>query len=324
MSGREDRSSADLPPRGSFADCWFLTGPTASGKTRLALELARRLNCEIVAMDSMTLYRGMDVGTAKPTAPERARVAHHLIDVLEPTEPASVDWYLRHASKARAEIRSRGRQPLFVGGTPLYLKALLRGLFSGPSADPLFRARMEAEAHAVGGDELHRRLAKVDPVAAGRIASGDLRRIVRALEVFEQTGRPISDWQREFGLPTSPAPRVACLWLARPELYRRINERVLAMFAAGWTQEVRLLRERHGRLGREASQAVGYREILGHLEGQGTLEETIACIQQRSRRFAKHQQTWFRHMEEIVRFDVDPAEPADAIVRRLAEFFTNP
>jgi tRNA dimethylallyltransferase len=299
----------------TFRDSLILTGPTGSGKTALGVELAERLGAEIVAMDSMTLYRGMDVGTAKPTVEERRRVPHHLIDVLDPWESASVAWWLERAAEAVAEIRGRGRRVLFVGGTPLYLKALLCGLFDGPPADAVLRARLTAEA-VRDRAALHARLAAVDPATARRLHPNDVRRVVRALEVFELTGRPISAWQgqwrtsaemkvlsAESGLPTQHSAlstqhsiRVLCLTLPRPELYARINRRVEAMIAAGWVEEVGRLRQLPHPLSREASQALGYREVGDYLDGKVSLPATVELIQTRSRRFAKRQLTWFRHL----------------------------
>src|SRR5437763_664579 len=173
-----------------FANALILTGPTGSGKTELGLELAERLGAEIVCMDSMTLYRGLDVGTAKPTAAERARVPHHLIDVLDPWESANVAWWLDRAAAACADIRSRGRRPLLVGGTPFYLKAVLYGLFDAPPLDRDLRSALEAEAMRVGPAAFHDRLRAVDPAAAARLHPNDVRRVVRALEVWQLTGKP--------------------------------------------------------------------------------------------------------------------------------------
>ncbi len=185
-----------LPP--PFQNALVLTGPTASGKTPLGIEIAQRLDAEIVAMDSMTLYRGMDIGTAKPTPEERALVPHHLIDVLDPWKSASVAWWLERAADCVRDIESRGKRVLFVGGTPLYLKALLCGLFDGPPADHALRQQLEAEAATHGSAHLHARLAAVDPASALRIHAHDVRRMVRALEVYTLTGTPLSMWQTQW------------------------------------------------------------------------------------------------------------------------------
>src|SRR5438876_1991610 len=232
-----------------FERALILAGPTASGKTKLGLEIAEQLNAEIVSMDSMTLYRGMDIGTAKPAPEDRERIRHHLIDVLDPWESASVAWWLQQAEQCCREIESRGKRILLVGGTPLYLKALLRGLFDGPPADPELRQRLTQEGERDGDQALHQRLAEVDPVSASRLHPHDVRRIVRALEVWEVTRRPISAWQQQWkprggsriedrGLKIEDRgwPVDRCLWLdvPRQELYDRINGRVREMMAKGW------------------------------------------------------------------------------------------
>ncbi|MBX7167039.1 MAG: tRNA (adenosine(37)-N6)-dimethylallyltransferase MiaA [Pirellulales bacterium] len=280
-------------------ECWYLTGPTASGKSAVGVELAKQLDAEIVSLDSMAIYRGMEIGTAKPTAAERQRVPHHLIDLREPAEEFSVAQYLAAAHECVAGIRSRGRQAVFVGGTPLYLKTLLRGLFPGPPADRELRARLSAEAERTGSDALHARLAVVDREAAARISPSDVRRLVRALEVYELTGRPISAWQQQFDRARpAEACRVFCLSWPVAELNRRIDERVDAMFAAGWVEEVRRLRAAPGGLGMTALQAVGYREIAEALDGQLELPAAIEQIKLRTRQFAKRQRTWFRSLSE--------------------------
>src|SRR5215468_10000536 len=185
----------------AFANALILTGPTACGKTALALELAERIGGEIVALDSMTVYRGMDIGTAKPSAAERTRVPHHLIDVLDPWESLTVAWWLAQAETACAEIAARGKRPIFVGGTPFYLKALLHGLFDGPPSDAELRRSLEEEAERDGVVALHARLATVDAKTAARLHPNDVRRVVRALEVHALTGKPISDWQQTWDTP---------------------------------------------------------------------------------------------------------------------------
>jgi tRNA dimethylallyltransferase len=281
-----------------FPQALVLTGPTGSGKSGLALDLAERLDAEIVSMDSMALYRHMDIGTAKPTAEDRRRIPHHLIDVLEPWESASVAWWLERAIECSQVITRRGKRPLFVGGTPLYLKALLYGLFKGPPADESIRHRLTEYASALGAAALHARLGSVDPASAGRLHPNDVRRIIRALEVWELTGKPMSDWQREWKKETNQqiAGRCLCLDLPRPELYARIDERVEQMIADGWVEEARELRRLERPLSREAAQALGYKEMFAFLDGQADLAETIQRIEMRSRNFAKRQMTWFRQL----------------------------
>jgi tRNA dimethylallyltransferase len=283
---------------GPFASARVLTGPTGAGKTRLALEIAARLEAEIVSMDSMAVYRGMDIGTAKPTAAERGAIAHHLIDVLDPWESASVAWWLEQAALICNDIVRRGKTPLFVGGTPLYLKALIFGLFAGPAADETLRRRLAEDAERLGAHSLHGRLQKVDPQAAARIHANDMRRVIRALEVFELTGRPISAWQTEWAAPAPLHGEPAIHWIdwPRAELYERIDRRVEAMFALGLVDEVRRLRSLPKPLSREARQALGYREVLDHLDGKLPLPDTIAAVKTHSRQFAKRQLTWFRRL----------------------------
>lgn len=282
-----------MPPSPSaFADALVLTGPTGSGKSAVALELAQRIGADIISMDSMTLYRGLDIGTAKPSREEQARVRHHLIDVLDPWDSANVAWWLDRAADACADIRLRGRRPLFVGGTPFYLKALLCGLFDSPPADPQLRQRLEAEADPAA---LHTRLAKVDPTTAARLHVNDVRRVVRALEVWELTGQPISAFQQSWDAPPAPLPCVVLNW-PRDELYRRIDSRVDAMLAAGWLDEVRRLADLPRPLSKEAAQALGYRELLAHLNG-ADWAETVVLIKTRTRQFAKRQLTWFRNLD---------------------------
>lgn len=288
--------------RGPFADVYVLAGPTGAGKTRAALDIAQRIGAEIVSMDSMALYRGMDVGTAKPTPAERARVPHHLIDVLDPWESGSVADWLAWAEAACADIRTRGKRPLVVGGTPLYLKALLFGLFDGPRADAELRAKLEAEAVETGPAALHRRLQAVDPASAAKLHPNDVRRVIRALEVHALTGRAISDLQREWAAaPPDPASR-RVVWLDWPRdtLYRRIDARVDQMFADGLVDEARRLLAGPRPPSREASQALGYRETFAHLAGAASLVATIADVKQHSRQFAKRQLTWFRNLAGCV------------------------
>jgi tRNA dimethylallyltransferase len=282
-----------------FHKSLVLTGPTSSGKTVLGVELAERLDAEIISMDSMALYRGMDIGTAKPNAEERRRIRHHLIDVLDPWEAGSVAWWLNAAAHCVRDIENRGKQVLFVGGTPLYLKALMHGLFQGPPADLELRGRLETEARQAGSPVLWQRLAAVDPLSAARLHPNDTRRLIRALEVWELTGRPLSTWQTQWReLPAEESGRVQVIWLDLPreELYARIDARVDRMIEAGLVEEVRALRRLPLPVSREAAQGLGYKEVFAFLDGATPLEDTVTRIQMRCRRFAKRQLTWFRHL----------------------------
>lgn len=258
----------DPIPAPAARDCWYLTGPTAAGKTQVGLELAERLGAEIISLDSMAVYQGMDIGTAKPTAADRARVPHHLLDLVPPTEDFSLSEYIDAAHAAIQEIRRRGRQVLFVGGTPLYLKALLRGVYQGPPPDWEFRMRIEEELQHVPVTALHERLQVIDPLLAARLHPHDKRRIIRGLEVFKLTGQRLSHLQTQFdeGRPAHEMKVFVLDW-PREELHRRIEARVRQMFHAGLVEEVRGLVARYGQLSRTAMQAVGYREVLRYLGG---------------------------------------------------------
>ena len=306
----------------SMSARFFLVGPTAAGKTAVALEIARRLPVEIVSLDSMSVYRGMDIATAKPTKEERATVPHHLIDVVEPTESFSVGRYVVMAKGVAAEIDSRGKHPLFVGGTPLYLKALVSGLFDGPAADPVFRAELEQRARMEGVPALHKELRAVDPDASERIHPNDLRRIVRALEVFHKTGKPLSAQQTQWSqVLEQQEVRIAGLAWDRAVLYRRIDQRVERMFAAGLVDEVRGLLEKHGPLGREASQALGYREVLAYLAAGTDLAATVSLVKRNTRRMAKRQLTWFRSFRRIQWFEMTEVSVAAYVAEEIARFY---
>ncbi len=305
---------APAPPVPARIPClhsWYLSGATATGKTAVGLALARRLDAEIISLDSMAIYRGMDIGTAKPSAAEQAEIRHHLIDIRDPCEDFSVAEYVASAENAIAEIRGRGKLPLFVGGTPLYLKTLLRGLDDVPPADWEFRSQVAAELEHAGSDALYRRVQQVDPLAASQLHPHDTRRLIRVLEVHRATGEPLSHRQFAFeeGRPATEC-RVFVLRRDRGELHGRIEQRVTSMLAAGLVDEVRQLAAARGGLGRTAGQAVGYCEILEMLAGKCNEAAAVARIRQRTRRFAKRQETWFRSLSEC-RF-LDLTGPTDA------------
>ena len=282
----------------------YLVGPTGVGKTAAALVLAERIPLEIVSADSMQVYRGLDILSAKPSPDERARVPHHLVDILDVTETFSAAEFRRLAGRAIADIRSRAKLPLVVGGTGLYIKALADGIFDGPEASSDIRQQFLAEADANGPQALHARLAEVDPPAAARIATNDVRRIVRALEVYETTRRPISEHQTEWQRPRP------CLMLGlrmlRAMLYQRIEQRVEAMFNAGVVEEVRRLVEAGIEHSPTAMQAIGLAEIIALLRGDHTLDEAKHAVKSNTRRYAKRQLTWFRKDARIRWYDVVP------------------
>ncbi|GAB4154954.1 MAG: tRNA (adenosine(37)-N6)-dimethylallyltransferase MiaA [Planctomycetaceae bacterium] len=279
--------------------CWFLAGPTASGKTRTALKLAEHLNAEIISLDSMAIYRNMDIGTAKPSPEEQKRVPHHLIDILDPHEDYTVAEYVVAASQCCEDILKRGRTPLFVGGTGLYLRSLLRGVFAGPPADEELRNRMEQECRDFGPELLFARLQTVDPETAERLHPNDTRRVIRALEVYHVTGKPLSVQQNQPPLPVEQRPRhVFALNPPREWLYRRINDRVTKMIECDLVGEVQELIASPKPLSKTARQALGYKEIIDALESGEPLESAFDYIRTRTRQFAKRQCTWFRNLPE--------------------------
>ncbi len=294
-----------------------LTGPTASGKTDVAIALAEKIGGEILSLDSVAVYRGMDIGSAKPSASDQSRVPHHLIDLVEPTDEFSVARYLRAAHAAVDDVCSRGRTPIFVGGTPMYLKGVLRGFDPGPPADWEFRKAVEADLQVYGIEALRKRLWQVDPLAAHRIGDNDARRMIRALEVARYTGRPISHRQIQFdqAVPASGC-RVFSLRWSRPVLHARINARVDVMFSAGLVDEVRELLKRHGQLSRTACQAVGYREVIEHLQdGPLDLAQTIEAVATHTRQLAKRQESWLRSFSEIRPLEINESMNVESIVQ---------
>jgi len=306
MSG-PDRPPATPDPRPG--PVLALVGPTAAGKTELALALAERLGAEVVSADAMLVYRGMDIGTAKPTPQERARVPHHLVDLVDPGEEFSVARFQPLARAAIADVLERGRLPLLVGGSGLYFHAVVDD-FVFPPTDPAVRARLEAEAAAAGLPELYARLAAADPAAAARIQPGNLRRTVRALEVMELTGRPFSSFRAAMDDPVSRY-RLTVLGLdPGAELLRaRVAERVAAMAAAGLVEEVRRLAERP--LSRTARQALGYKELLDAIEQGTAVAEALEAVVRRTRSYARRQLAWFRR-DPRVRWSTLPPGPERA------------
>ena len=293
---------------------YFILGCTASGKSSVALELARRLGGQIVSIDSMKVYRRMDIGTAKPPAEVRSEIPHHCIDIVEPSEQFSVARYVEFADRAISEIAQAGAAVLAVGGTGLYIKALSEGLFEGPGADAQVRARLKDRADGEGLAALHAELTAVDPQAAGRIHPNDEKRIIRALEVYELTGETITVLQQQWD---RPGRRYDCVFIGlrrdREDVNRRINARVKRMVEAGLCDEVAALLGEPAGLSRQAAQALGYAEMIDHLRGRCSLAQAIERIKINTRQFARRQRTWFRRLGDVHWVDVAAETPlADA------------
>ncbi len=278
-----------------------LLGPTAVGKSRLAVEIAQRINGEIISADSMQVYRRMDIGTAKLSLEERQGIPHHLIDIRDPDEPWTVSDFVEQTNKLTNEITRRGRIPIIVGGTGLYLWAFFEG-FSFPiaAADKEIRRQLEKESLS----DLYSRLSRIDPKAAKKINANDKKRIIRALEVFELTGTPITEAQkREPKISFSDLPILIGLNFAREELYKRINERVDGMIAKGLIQEVKSLLAKGYSKELPSFQALGYKEVVEYLDGKWTKEKMLEELKKRTRNFARRQMTWLRRFKNVKWFE---------------------
>lgn len=297
-------------------------GATATGKSALALHLAEHLDGEIVNADALQVYRGLDIGTGKPTAADRARVPHHLLDILAPNEPLSAGELTRRARAAIADIQSRNRTPIVVGGSGLYLRALLSGISPMPKIEPRLRAWLISAGARHGLPTLRRWLRILDAVTAARTTDGDTQRTLRALELALSTGHPQSWWiaRAPFASDTLPAVRIG-LTLPRTVLYDRIAERVSAMVAMGWVREVQGLLKAGWDPGSPAFQAIGYRQLAQHVRGEIGLDQAVEETIRATRRFAKRQATWFRREPDVVWFEAD--DP-DATVSRVLDFLKNP
>ena len=299
-----------------------LVGPTASGKSELALAVAERCGAEIVSLDSMQVYRRMDVGTAKPDAAMQRRVPHHMVDLVPPSERYDVQRFLADLRPLLAELEERGARALFVGGTAFYLKVLTHGLFEGPPANLELRERLKQEAAELGNEALHARLAAVDPPSAERLHANDVRRVVRALEVHEETGRALSEWQREWGWRGQGDAAGRERYLVgvgheAPELDARIECRARRMLEAGWIEEAVAIREDPG-FGPTAIQALGYAEVLRHADGELDREECVLEIALRTRQFARRQRTWYRKFPEIRWLVGSPEEDLERLTAEAA------
>ena len=291
----------------------LILGVTASGKASLGFELAKRLDGEIISVDSMKVYRRMDIGTAKPSLERQRQIRYHLIDVVEPSQSFSVDQFLEQTDAAVSRIQAAGRQVVAVGGTAMYIKALLHGLFEGPASDPVIRQRLIDRIADEGLSALHRRLAAVDPQAAARIHPNDQRRIVRALEVYELTGKPISALQKQW--ETEAADDWYVIGLRRPKEVEnhRINLRVKRMAQEGLLDEVKSLLAESEPMSKQARAAIGYSEVIAHLQGAYSFEEAIERIKINTRKLAKAQRTWFKTFRNVHWIDITEADTVDSV-----------
>jgi tRNA dimethylallyltransferase len=298
----------------------IILGPTAAGKSELALALAAAVDGEIVNADSQQVYRYLDIGTGKPSKADRERVAHHLIDIVNPDEEFNVALYRRLATEQIAQIDQRGGKCIVCGGSGLYLKALTQGLFEGPGQDAGIRRELEWEIERAGLASLYRRLAEVDPSVTSTIHPNDRQRTIRALEVYRMTGKPLSDWQREHGFQERPLAALKIgLCREREELYARINRRCERMVEGGLLQEVRGVMARGYGLHLKPLQSIGYRQMGQVLMGAQELLPAIEEMKQETRRFAKRQLTWFRADKEIRWFH--PSQETE-ICQAVIEFFS--
>ncbi|HXI85390.1 MAG TPA: tRNA (adenosine(37)-N6)-dimethylallyltransferase MiaA [Verrucomicrobiae bacterium] len=296
----------------------FLVGPTAVGKSAVALQLARTLDAEIVSADSMQVYRGMDIGTAKPTAEERALVPHHLIDVCDISEVFDAKKFIEMASQAIDSIHARGKKALVVGGTGLYVRALRHGLFEGPARNEELRERLE-KMNAV---QLFEELERLDPATAKYIDRHNPRRLVRALEVFHETGQPISELQKEWGREKDNRAVASSGFMLnrdREDLHARIERRIEQQIASGWVDEVRRLLESGLEKNATAMQAAGYRELVAHVRGDLSLAEVVALIKTRTRQLAKRQLTWFRREPQLNWLEIGREELPSVTVEHILQ-----
>jgi tRNA dimethylallyltransferase len=298
----------------------IILGATASGKGRLAFELAKKLDAEIISIDSMKIYRRMDIGTAKPPLQARKEIPYHLIDVVEPSESFSVAKFLYLADESIEKIRDKDKQVVAVGGTALYLKAILYGLFEGPGENEQIRNRLRKRAEKDGLKTLHEELTQVDPEAARNISRSDAKRIIRALEVFELTGKPISSMQKQFEA-NKTRHHWTIIGLRRDKDIEnmRINTRVKKMMDEGLLDEVKSLLAEEKPFSKQARCAIGYAELINYLKGQGNLEEAVENIKKNTRRFAKGQRTWFKRFQDVNWIDVTESEDPEHILACVFE-----
>jgi tRNA dimethylallyltransferase len=301
----------------------LILGVTASGKGKLAFALAKLLGAEIISIDSMKVYRRMDIGTAKPPKENCDQIPHHLIDVVEPSDSFSVARFLELAQAAIDDIKKRGKPVVAVGGTALYIKSLLYGLFEGPGADEQIRDELKAQAQAEGLDKLYEQLKKIDPPTAAKISANDPRRIIRALEVYKLTGKPISSFQQQWDTTASQDWTIIGLRREKQEESKRINARVKKMIDDGLVDEVKQLLAEPIPLSKQARSAIGYAEIINHLAGQTTLDEATELIKKNTRKLAKAQRTWFKTFKNVHSLDLAPDEAVDSVLARAKDILNN-
>ncbi|MCF7957893.1 MAG: tRNA (adenosine(37)-N6)-dimethylallyltransferase MiaA [Phycisphaerae bacterium] len=300
----------------------LIMGCTACGKSSLAYELAKRTGGEIISIDSMKVYRRMDIGTAKPPLENRQEIVHHLVDVVEPSESFGIGLYLELADQAIDQIKQKGRPIIAVGGTAMYIRGLLEGIFEGPPAHPEIRKQHARIAEEQGNGELHNQLLKVDPQGAERIHPNDFKRISRALEVYELTGKPISSFQTQFRSGNYKYDwKLIGLRRDKDENNHRINMRIKKMVENGLIDEVKSLLAEPNGLSDQAAQAVGYAEIINHFNGQMTRDEAIERIKINTRRFAKSQRTWFRSFADVNRYDITEEDTAEGVADQVIKDF---
>jgi tRNA dimethylallyltransferase len=297
-----------------------IVGPTAVGKTALSLDLARRYGGEIISGDSMQVYRGMDIGTAKATPEERALVPHHLLDIIDPDEDYSVALFQSMAKQLISDINRRNRLPMIVGGTGLYIEAVTHQFhFAEADQDQELRERLQKIAEFEGVESLHRRLAEVDPITAERLHPNDVKRVIRALEIYHLTGRTMAEFQHRAGVSPYRLLMIG-LTMDRDKLYERINRRVDRMMEAGLVEEVRKLLDDGFSPRSTAMQGLGYKELVPYLYGEISLEEAVEQIKKRTRNFAKRQLSWFRRMKEIHWFDMTEEENLPRVLAAIDEY----
>ncbi len=295
---------------------WILTGTTASDKTDIGFHIAQEIEGEIISADSMLIYRGMDIGTAKPSIDMRKKIPHYLIDIVDPWESYSVGKYVEDAENVIRTLQKKERNFIIVGGTPLYIKGIRDGIFRSPEADWKIREELEACALEKGNLYVHGILEKIDPITAGKLHPNNLRRIIRAIEVYKKTGKQMSHLQEIFRREKRNC-KIVCITREREDRYERIDKRVDIMFKRGLVDEVQSLLDSPKGFGRQAGQALGYREVIQYLEGKCTLDEAKELLKLHTRRFSKRQMTWFRSFSNIKWLEAKEGDSLESISEKV-------